>query len=160
MLDLPEQVRPVLGRTSPMFVLPELHSKPRPRGMLPLDDLVRRAEAVFPKAELAWIETPAAATGTVRINLAQPGEPSRRFPRTNVWLDPYTGKVLLVRNGLKDSAGDKVLNWLHPLHGGEAFALPGRVLAFICGFVPALLLITGWRRWVKRSTRLRGVHDV
>jgi uncharacterized iron-regulated membrane protein len=36
------------------------------------------------------------------------------------------------------------------LHHGEAFGLPGRVLACIAGLVPLGLAITGWLRWGDR----------
>ncbi len=87
MLDLPDQTRFVIARASPLYRTPALAVVAR-GAPLPVDRLVAIAERVFPGAALAWIETPASPTGAIRINLAQDGEPSRRFPRTNVWLDP------------------------------------------------------------------------
>ena len=156
MLDLPDQVRPVVARTSPLFAPPTLESVPRPGGMLPLDTLVGRAEAIMPGAPLAWIETPASERGVVRINVAAPGEPSRRFPRSNVWLDPYDGRVLAVRDERRDSGGDTLLTWLHPLHDGEAFGLVGRWLVFVSGLLPTLLFVTGMWRWWGRGRTVVG----
>jgi uncharacterized iron-regulated membrane protein len=154
MLDLPDQVRPIVARASPLFATPMPESVPRPGGMLPLDVLVARAEAVLPGAALAWIETPADIGGVVRINLALPGEPSRRFPRSNVWFDPYDGRVLAVRDERRDSGGDTLLTWLHPLHDGEALGLAGRWLVFVSGLLPTVLFVTGvWRWWGRRSVR-------
>lgn len=151
MLDLPDQVRPVVARASPLFATPTLESVPRAGGMLPLDALVARARAVLPGAALAWIETPAGPRGVVRVNLSVAGEPSRRFPRSNVWLDPYDGRVLAVRDARRDGGGDTVLTWLHPLHDGEAFGLAGRWLVFVSGLLPAMLFATGvWRWWGRR----------
>ena len=82
-----------------------------------------------------------------------PGEPSRRFPRSNVWIDPYTGRVLAVRDERRDSGGDTVLAWLHPLHGGEALGLAGRWLVFVSGLLPAVLFGTGVWRWAIRRRR-------
>jgi uncharacterized iron-regulated membrane protein len=39
------------------------------------------------------------------------------------------------------------LNWLHPLHNGEAFGLTGRILVFLSGLLPLVLFITGFLRW-------------
>lgn len=156
MLDLPDQVRPIVARTSPLFATPPLASVPRAGGMLPLDALVRRAMAVLPGGELAWIETPAGRRGVVRVNLRIPGEPSRRFPRSNVWLDPYDGRVLAVRDERRDSGGDTLLTWLHPLHDGEAFGLIGRWLVFVSGLLPAILFVTGVWRWRVRARRPHG----
>ncbi|VVT15073.1 conserved membrane hypothetical protein [Sphingomonas aurantiaca] len=152
MLDLPDQTRFVIARASPLYRTPPLAVVAR-GAPLPVDRLVAIAEHVFPGAALAWIETPASPTGAIRINLAQDGEPSRRFPRTNVWLDPYTGAVLATRDGLAETRGDVVLNWLHPLHGGEALGLTGRILAFVAGLVPIALFVTGLLRWQRRRER-------
>lgn len=157
MLDLPDQVRPIIAQASPLFTSPSLVSRPGPGGALPLDGLVQLAQARFPGAQLAWIETPATPAGTVRINLAQAGEPSRRFPRTNVWLDPYSGQIMAVRDAQRDSAGDAVLTWLHPLHSGEAFGLTGRILVFLSGIASAVLFVTGVLRWAQRRTSARPV---
>jgi len=46
-----------------------------------------------------------------------------------------------------------VLNWLHPLHGGEALGLTGRILAFVAGLVPIALFVTGVFRWQRRRER-------
>lgn len=153
LLALPDQVRPVVGRVSPLFATPMPSVMPRAGGALSLDILAARGRSLFPNSRLAWIETPADPTGAVRINLWQAGEPSRRFPRTNVWLDPYTGAVLTVRDGVRESGGDVVLNWLHPLHDGAAFGLVGRVLALLSGLVALGLAVTGWWRWLARLSR-------
>lgn len=150
LLELPRQVRPIIARASPLFAMPDMSVTPTATGMLPLDTLVARGTGIFPGAQLAWIETPRDATAPVRINLAQAGEPSRRFPRTNVWLDPYTGRILAVRDAMRDGGGDTMLNWLHPLHSGEAFGLAGRILVLLSGFVAAALAFTGWLRWATR----------
>lgn len=147
LLEFPDQLRPALG---PLFRAPALVTRPHPGPPLPLDRLVARARARFPDAVLAWIETPAAPDGTVRINLARPAEPSRRFPRTNVWLDPWTGAILAVRDGAHERPGDVLLDWLHPLHGGEAFGLTGRLLVLLSGLAATALALTGWWRWAIR----------
>lgn len=154
LLDLPDQVRPVVARVSPLFAPP--HHVVQPLGSrLPLDTLLARAEAVLPGSQLAWIETPADAAAPLRVNLMVPGEPSRRFPRSNVWLDPYSGRVLAVRDERRDSAGDTFLAWLHPLHGGEALGSTGRWLVFVSGLLPAVLFVTGLWRWLIRRPRSR-----
>lgn len=154
LLDLPDQVRPLLARVSPLFETPKPAVVPAGKP-LPIDALVGIARHRFPDGQLAWIETPARPSAPIRINLARPGEPSRRFPRTNVWLDPYTGRILTVRDGLAERGGDVLLNWLHPLHGGEAFGLAGRLLALVAGLAPIALFVTGLLRWWRRRPRTR-----
>ena len=157
MLELPQYARPLLERASPLFASPAIHLEPNGRPALPLDPLVMKAKARFPDGKLAWIETPADATAPVRISLARPGEPSRRFPRTTVWLDPYSGQILTIRDGLRESSGDKVLNWLHPLHAGEALGLFGRLLVLLTGVGTMFLVVTGIWRFLLR--RRRPIHQ-
>ncbi|MDP1026480.1 PepSY-associated TM helix domain-containing protein [Sphingomonas sp. KR1UV-12] len=159
MLDLPDQTRAVIGRVSPLYRASAVVTVPR-GAMLSLDALARIAQARMPDGALAWIETPAGPRGTVRVNLSRPGEPSRRFPRTNVWLDPYDGRIVAYRDGLAETGGDTVLDWLHPLHGGEAAGMAGRVLIFLSGLAPTMLFVTGWLRWRRRGRQRRSMHLV
>jgi uncharacterized iron-regulated membrane protein len=69
--------------------------------------------------------------------MRQTGEPNQRFPRTNVWIDAVTGDILASRDPQQNSAGDTLMDWLHPVYNGETFGLPGRIIAFACGLLPA-----------------------
>mgnify|MGYP002628104695 CR=1 FL=1 len=84
MLAFPQVTRPALERVSPLFAPPPIKVVPAIGRPLSLDDLVSRAQARFPDGRLAWIETAGSPVDPVRIALARPGEPSRRFPRTTV----------------------------------------------------------------------------
>lgn len=150
-LALPELAKPVAQRAAPLFESPSLVVQPGAAPRLPLDELVARAQRVFPGARLAWIETPAHARAALRVNFHQAGEPGTRFPRTNVWLDPYSGAVLATRDGLREGAGDVFLNWMHPLHNGEALGLAGRLIVFVGGLLPSLMLATGLLRWRQKA---------
>ncbi|WP_334163915.1 PepSY-associated TM helix domain-containing protein [Phenylobacterium sp.] len=158
-LGAPEWFRPVLG---PLYEQPELASAASAEApRIPVDHAVARAQAMFPQARLAWIETPAGPDGVYRINLQQPGEPSRRFPRTNVWLDQYSGQVLAVRDPRREGAGDVLLNWMHAIHSGEAGGLAGRLLVFVSGLGAASLLVTGLIRFghKRRARALAGRRE-
>jgi len=120
-----------------------------------IDEIVSIAQQQFPLASVKWIETPKSLTGSYRINLKQEGEPSIRFPKTNVWIDQYSGKVLAIRDIHNDSAGDTFLRWLHPLHSGEVFGLTGRIIVCLSGFIPLFLYITGVRRYIQKITFIR-----
>lgn len=156
MLEVPQYANPIVERVSPLFRSPVLQSQPPLSGArIDVDAAVAIAQRRFPTATLRWIETPADARGVYRINLRQPGEPSRRFPRTNVWVDQYSGAILAVRDPRANSAGDTVLDWLHPLHSGEAFGLAGRLLILASGLLPPLLFVTGLIRWQHKRGRWR-----
>lgn len=155
-LAAPEWFRPGLATLGPLYEAPAPRSSLSPGAQrISVDAAVARAQAVFPQARLAWIEAPAGATGVYRINLQQPGEPSRRFPRTNVWLDQYSGRVLAVRDPRAEAAGDVVLNWMHAVHSGEAGGMAGRLLVLVSGLGAASLFGTGVVRFLhKRRARV------
>lgn len=115
------------------------------------DRAVAIAQNRFPHAEVRWIETPGDRHGVYLIRLYQAGEPGRRFPKTMVWIDQYSGAVLAEHDALKQSAGDELLAWLLSLHNGEALALPGRILVLLSGLILPLLFVTGLLRWRQKA---------
>lgn len=161
-LALPETARSVVA---PFSVLTPALSLPAPPGRterepLSLDAAVTIARAHFPDAEVRWIETTEAGNTPISVRLHRAFEPGRRFPRTQVWLDAADGRLLAVRDPAGNSGGDSVLDWLHPLHNGEALGLPGRIVVCISGFIPLLLFVTGIIRWrQKLRARSRSRRD-
>lgn len=160
-LEIPDYANPVIGYFSPLQNVAKAESEvilpSRPR--ISLDQAVMVAQTHFPEAKLAWIEMPADAQGSIRINLYQAGEPSRRFPKTNVWVDQYSGKVLGISDPFKASAGDTLIRWLHPLHSGEAFDLAGRLFVLAAGLSCPLLFVTGVMRWLQKRSGQRRVRN-
>lgn len=155
-LAMPEVFNPFINRVSPFYQPSANLSSPVPGAQrISLDQAVQAALYQFPKATLRWLETPKDAEASYRIMLYQDGEPSLRFPKTMVWVDQYSGKTLSVRNPREQSWGDAFINLLHPLHNGEVLGLPGRLIVFISGFMPAILMVTGFLRWrQKRNAKL------
>ena len=102
---------------------------------------------LFPGSQLRWIDAPSNLQDPYLLRLKQVGEPSDRFPKTYVWVDPFSGQVLGVRDAMKVSSGDTFFDWLHPLHNAEAFGWIGRWVVFLVAWIPAVLWITGLIRW-------------
>ena len=149
-LALPDEARSVVQAVSPLRppvramagLLEEEGATP-----IPLAEAVHIAQARFPGAELRWIETPGSAGKPIALRFHQAPEPGRRFPRSQVWVHPSSGAILAVRDPLENTAGDTFMDWMHPLHNGEAFGLGGRLLACVGGLLPVLACVTGWLRW-------------
>jgi uncharacterized iron-regulated membrane protein len=108
------------------------------------------ADQVFPGAELRGIDTPNGNEGVYMIAKRQAGEAYRQRPRSKVWIDQYSGKVLAVQNPDKFTAGETFLNVLWSLHDGEVLGLPSRILWCIAGFTPLVLYVTGILRWQQK----------
>jgi uncharacterized iron-regulated membrane protein len=129
---------------------PAPRSVPRP-GTAPLgpDEAAARAVAGAPGATLAWLDCPGEETGAYRAWLRRPGDVRAVYGDVNVWIDQWSGAILGVRDRDRMPVGEGVLHWQFPLHSGEAFGLPGRLLVCAAGLAPSLLLVTGvliWRR--------------
>jgi uncharacterized iron-regulated membrane protein len=160
LLVVPGWFTPAIDSLSPLT--PYFRASPAPtqdRPQISADEAANIALGRFPAADIRWIETPSDDIAVWRIQLRQDGEPSRRFPRTNVWIDAHSGQILAIRNPRQNSAGDTLMDWLHPLHNGEAFGLTGRIIVFLCGFLPLLALVTGILRWRHKTGRRAKGHD-
>lgn len=150
-LIFPEYIKPLVHGFSPVSQFPEVKSIYLP-GAAPisLDQAVAAANRIFPDAELKGIALPEDPEGVYIVVKRQQGEVRQAWGESRVWIDAYSGEILAVRNPRQFSAGDTFLNWLFPLHSGEALGFFGRILVFIAGFVPLILYITGVKLWLKR----------
>ncbi|MDD2762167.1 MAG: PepSY-associated TM helix domain-containing protein, partial [Methylomonas sp.] len=109
------------------------------------------ADQVFPEAELRWLATPQGHDGYYAVEKRQEGELNMRRPRSKVWVDQYSGKVLKIENPKNFSAGDMFLNLMFILHNGEALGLPGRILVCAAGLVLPVLYVTGLVHWLRKQ---------
>ncbi len=150
LLEKPTWFDPALAMPAPFFKPQKDQSIPNGKSPLSLDKIVSIAQQRFPNAEARWIYTPDDAHGAHQVRLYQSGEPSRRFPKTILWIDQYNGEILTVRDAKKDVFGDTVVAWLHPLHNGEVLGTGGRIVVFLSGLVCPLLFVTGVIRWLHK----------
>lgn len=157
MLEKPHWFESALALPAPIFNPNTTISQFNSQSTLSLDVIKYLAQQQFPQAELRWIYTPDDAQGVYQVRLYQQGEVGRRFPKTMLWIDQYSGQILAVRDAKMDVFGDTVVAWLHPLHNGEAFGLVGRWLIFFSGLVPIVLFVTGILRW--RHKRLNSASS-
>lgn len=69
------------------------------------------------------------------------------FPKTYAWVDRYSRTVRAVQDPRGGAAGEVLLELMHPLHSGEAFAVPGRALAATAGVAGLILFGHGLLCW-------------
>jgi uncharacterized iron-regulated membrane protein len=139
-------------------------TQPRPRGLastplpgtapLSVDEAAARAARAVPAGVVTFVVVPVEPTGVYRVWLRRPDDVRRVYGDAIVWLDQWSGAVLHVRDRRTLPGGEAFLHWQFPLHSGEAFGRPGRLVVFGAGLTPLLLAVTGtliWRR--KRRAR-------
>ncbi|MFO1103387.1 MAG: PepSY-associated TM helix domain-containing protein [Methylocystis sp.] len=120
---------------------------------------VAAADKIFPDGRLHWILLPSAPTGVYVVGKQSDDEPNRTNTNRNVGVDQYSGKVLYVQDREGFTAGEKFLEWLFPLHSGEAFGAIGRSIVLFVGLTPLTLYVTGFLRWrQKRRARRRAKY--
>lgn len=152
MLALPQEtdsvLSPMLGQAQKAPVQP---ADAAPGRDIPVSRAVAVAQAALPGARAVWVELPGRGQGAYRLRLAQPADPSPRFPHSWVMVDRHSGAVLATADVARGGALDIWLKWLHPLHDGSAAGLPLRLAVVLAGLVPVALYVTGvWRWWIRR----------
>ncbi|WP_454722625.1 MULTISPECIES: PepSY-associated TM helix domain-containing protein [Cupriavidus] len=151
-LNLPKWVTPIVA--SVMTVTPpgKPVSAPAPAGtpLLDITQAIAAARGLYPAAEVTRVSFPRKPGDPFEVRLRQPGEVRRDTGATRLWLDAHTGQRVAVRDPLKAPAGDTFLNWMYPLHTGEAFGLPGRIFISAFGLAPLVFGVTGFLIWWKR----------
>ena len=117
---------------------------------LPLDALLRRADAALPGGDLRRVSFPAKPDAPLVIRKRLPGD-LHPNGMSYVYLDPYTGDVLRADAAGDAVAGRRLLNLRYPLHIGRWGGLATRVLYVLLGLLPGLLFVTGCRMWWNRA---------
>jgi uncharacterized iron-regulated membrane protein len=147
----PQETRAILSQVTPVQAPPSVPSNANAAPLLSLQEAVRLAHSRFPAAEVRWVQSSGAKGEPISLRLYQSGEPSRRFPKTQIWLHPQTGAILATRNAFDLPWSESVLNWAHPLHNGEALGLTGRWIVLTSGLLLPLIGGTGLIRWRQKS---------
>jgi len=114
------------------------------------DQVATSAQAIFPDSAIMRIYLPNADDAAFDVTFKHPEEPWKEYARSAVQIDQYSGEVLSVWDGREAPAGNVFLDWLFPLHNGDALGQIGRWLVFISGLLPALLFGTGLYMWWRK----------
>lgn len=129
------------------------------KSTLGIGEILKKAETALPGAATTYISFPGDPKGTFTVYKKQPQE-FNEFGNSAVYLDGYSGKVLYVKNGLKPSLGDRILNSFTPLHYGTFGGLPTRILYIFVGLAPLILSVTGFVMWwYRRRTKTQRPTD-
>jgi len=115
------------------------------------ESIIERSSWLLPGHYIARVVLPSSPTDAVQVLLTSsrptPAD-TRKFE--TLYVDQYTGSLLEANGATELGAGDKVLEWVGPLHVGS-FGGPGvKILWTILGLAPPLLFCTAFITWWRR----------
>lgn len=104
-----------------------------------------------PDGEFGGMFMPGNAEGVYIVTQKEVPELSAFWSERQIAIDQYSGEILDVRApDTRRSAGETFLDWQWPLHSGQVFGWPGRILIFLCGLACPVIYATGVIRWLQK----------
>jgi len=136
---------------------------PSPRGIqsaggggLPIgpDEAIAAAREHYEKSTVVGVGFPTGPRGAYRVNLREIGDNNSRSG-TVVFVDARTRAVLQKLDRSTRGGGDAFLLWQRIVHEGGAGGALGRVVVFLGGLMPPILMVTGLLMWLRQRGRKR-----
>jgi len=157
---LPHNVVPVLELFSPVTYRYWFQSTPPFANATAIgtDKAVDIARQRYPTGRPHWIYGAVGPTDTYTVCQDGVDAPGSILQRRCTVIDRYSGAILDLDDPSlpSTSAGEIFTHWQWPLHSGQAFGMPGRILVFLTGLACPALFVTGVIRWLqKRRGRQR-----
>lgn len=123
-----------------------------------LDQALDSARTLYPSAVVSGVGLPNGPSGVYRIAFREAGDdPANAIV---IFLDPFSGAVLRRTDSAMRTTGDRFLAMQRAMHTGEAFGALGRMIIFVVGLLPALLVVTGTTMWLRQRRRSPPVHSL
>ena len=116
--------------------------------------MVDRARSYTSGRPVARVVLPFGERGAFLVMFADRSPTPAGSELTPIYLDQYTGERLAGTAAAR-TWGDAVMSRMSPLHVGGVGGQAGRVLWFVLGLSPAVLLVTGLIVWWRRVVRPR-----
>lgn len=114
--------------------------------------VLHAAQAAMPDAELSRISFGRRGDATVTVRARAPGE-WNPAGRSMIWIDPYTARVLAVRDASAGDTAAQVDGMIFPLHSGAVGGNAYRSVVVASGVLPAFFVVTGFLFWRARTRR-------
>jgi len=154
-LIFPDYGRGLVSVFSPVTPWTSYQSNVSTGTPISMEQVVKITDAQFPDGHYQFIDFPQNAQGVYVVGKRAESEVNQRHPYRQLWIDQYNGNIIHEQHADTRSAGDVFDEWLYPLHTGEAFGLTGQIIILILGFLPLVLYVTGFIRWLQKRNAAR-----
>ncbi|MDQ0073231.1 putative iron-regulated membrane protein [Variovorax boronicumulans] len=118
---------------------------------MPLDEIVARAQKVYPGQPIGYVLVPGKADRPVRVRFRLADDPHPNGI-SSVWLHPVSGEVLAARKWQDLDAGNGAVAVIFPLHTGELGGVAHQVVTALLGLALGGLGFSGIWLWWRRRT--------
>lgn len=108
------------------------------------------AAALGKPVTLRMATFPVTETQSYRLVLGRTGAPDD--DPVTAFVDPWTARLIELRDPRAFTAGERLLALQRPLHDGSGLGWLYRALVFVSGLLPPLFVVTGLLMWLKRGT--------
>jgi len=152
-LIFPEYGRGLISVFSPVSpAWPNIKSVLQEHNQVPISfsRVLEITDMRYPDGEYRRIDFPQDKQGVYLVSKREFDEPNQKHSFRRLWIDQYSGEIIHIQDRTTRSAGDAFVDWLYPLHSGEALGLLGQLIILISGFVPLVLYLTGFIRWLQK----------
>lgn len=117
-------------------------------------EIIERVQGRLPLASLRSWSPPADGSGVHYFRLRQPAEPHPNG-RSTIYVDAMSGTVLQSSDATAMSAGDRLANWMYPLHSASIGGWMYRIAALISALALAMMSVTGALSFFKKGAARR-----
>jgi uncharacterized iron-regulated membrane protein len=115
---------------------------------------IERAQSIFPGARLASWSPPAAGSRLHYFRFRQAGEVHPNG-RSTVYMDAADRSVLSYSDALRAPRGEKVANWMYPLHAARVGGGGYRAAAVLTAIALSIMCLSGAVSFARQNTRKR-----
>jgi len=115
----------------------------------PLRVLLTQAERQLPEGRITFVYPDLTDSGVLMVRKRMPGEPHPNG-LSFVHLDAGDGRVLAVTDGANAPPGDRIANWMYPLHSGKWGGRTWQAVVTIHGVALIVMLGAGVLAWLRK----------
>ena len=119
-----------------------------------VDEAVEIALRTYPESRVTSIGLPAGPRGVYRVSVRDSDDENARTG-ASVFVDPRSRDVLYRIDRTTRGGGDTFLLWQRMLHEGSVFGEAGKVVVFLGGLMPPILVVSGLMIWLRKRRRRR-----